>query len=191
MPATASEGTRRGLSRVAGPSDLQSARRIRFRRATTTSAGTRLRRCAAIACATARRKGRRPTSFAFSSGKRTQSPGKSGRTTSRLNDEKSLQIRLIQMQGRTTENRGVPGSSPGLAIAERRANSFTSVSVQSSGPWARIPWWPARRRRSSRSADQPIARMSFTEARRSRTSASPARSVRHHVLRRLTSRRKV
>jgi hypothetical protein len=27
-------------------------------------------------------------------------------------------MRLILMQGYTTENRGVPGSSPGLAIAE-------------------------------------------------------------------------
>jgi hypothetical protein len=39
--------------------------------------------CAAMARATARRKGRPPMSFAFSSGKRPQSPGKSGRTISR------------------------------------------------------------------------------------------------------------
>ena len=90
-------------------------------------AGTSVRRCAAMPRATAWRKGRRPTSFAFSSGKRTQSPGKFGRIISRSNDEKSLQIRSIQMQGGTTENRGVPGSSPGLAI--QRSSRLTSVDV--------------------------------------------------------------
>ena len=43
------------------------------------------------------------------------------------NDEKYLQIQLIQMQARTTENRGVPGSSPGLAIINAEMRSRAAV----------------------------------------------------------------
>jgi hypothetical protein len=62
-------------------------------------------------------------SFAFSSGKRPQSPGKSGRTMKSQNEEKSLEIALLQVQGRTTENRGVPSSNLGLAISSKSCNN--------------------------------------------------------------------
>jgi hypothetical protein len=42
-------------------------------------------------------------------------------------DAKSLEITLFRVQGCTTENRGVPGSSPGLAIAEQSATAVHPV----------------------------------------------------------------
>jgi hypothetical protein len=57
-----------------------------------------------------------PPPRAFSYGKGPQNAGKRGRLRNPRNRRKVLQLRLTQHQRRTTENRGVPGSSPGLAI---------------------------------------------------------------------------
>jgi hypothetical protein len=62
------------------------------------------------------RKGPRTPPWAFSHGKRPQSAGKPGRRQTPRDRRKSLQIRPTQKPLHTTENRGVPGSSPGLAI---------------------------------------------------------------------------
>jgi len=62
------------------------------------------------------RKGRRPAPSAVTPGKRAQSPGKRGRRTHGPNPGSSLQTSQFRRDGRTTENRGVLGSSPGLAI---------------------------------------------------------------------------
>ena len=48
-----------------------------------------------------------------------QNAGKPGHRETALEPLKSLQTGLTQWQRRTTEKRGVPGSSPGLAIRER------------------------------------------------------------------------
>jgi hypothetical protein len=147
MPATASEGLGvdsgcrgRAISGAPGGSgSLQWPQRggshpedsnlppLGFRRATTTSAGTRALRCATMAHPTTRDgKGRRPTRFAFSPGKRPQSPGKSGRMIRRRTMGKYLEITLFQVQGPTTENRGVPSSSPTVpeAITDCLAHLF-------------------------------------------------------------------
>jgi hypothetical protein len=63
-----------------------------------------------------RRKGRRPPPSAVTPGKPAQNPGKRGRRTQGQRPGNSLQTGSFQRDGRTTENRGVPGSSPGLAI---------------------------------------------------------------------------
>ena len=72
------------------------------------------------------RKGPRATSWAFSNGKRPQNAGKRGRLGLAGDRRKPLQIGLTQKQLHTTENRGVPGSSPGLAIAGIPCKSATS-----------------------------------------------------------------
>jgi hypothetical protein len=68
----------------------------------------------------ARRKGPRTPPWAFSHGKRPQSAGKRGHRQTTRERRKSLQVSPTQSQLHTTENRGVPGSSPGLAIAKPR-----------------------------------------------------------------------
>ena len=60
-------------------------------------------------------------------GETDASPGKSGRTISRRTMRNTLQIQLLQTQGSTTENRGVPGSSPGLAIISAEMPSRAAV----------------------------------------------------------------
>jgi hypothetical protein len=92
-----------------------------------------------IACHSTWRKGRRPPPLAFSPWKRTQSPGKSGRNDQSQNDEKYLQTRLVQMQGRTTEIvvspvqvRVLPPSPkgpPGWSHDRVAARSFASVRL--------------------------------------------------------------
>ena len=63
-----------------------------------------------------RRKGTRGPPFAVLIGKRPHNAGKRGPRHTRRDRGKALQIGHTQEPRGTTENRGVPGSSPGLAI---------------------------------------------------------------------------
>ena len=58
----------------------------------------------------------RPTDVAVGLGKRPQSAGQRGRHRTRSRKPKPPQTSQTQEYRHTTENRGVPGSSPGLAI---------------------------------------------------------------------------
>src|SRR5262245_41836573 len=72
------------------------------------------RRAAGTPRSTRLRKGPRTWSWAFSSGKRPQNALKRGLSGPPRDRPKALQIRVTQQEAGTTENRGVPGSSPGL-----------------------------------------------------------------------------
>jgi hypothetical protein len=48
-------------------------------------------------------------------------------------EEKYLQILLVQMRGRTNENRGVPGSSPGLATSDGASGEAVPAQSQAAG----------------------------------------------------------
>lgn len=81
-----------------------------------------------VACLTgsvpANRKGREVVVAAFSSGSRPQIPGISGNTERPSSKSFSLHTTRIRRFASTTENRGVPGSSPSLAIKEVPAEGF-------------------------------------------------------------------
>ena len=94
------------------------------------------------------RKGRRPPPSAVTPGKRAQNPGKRGpRAHGHYQGIPCIPARF-RRDGRTTENRGVPGSSPGLATGGstcrapllRRCFAW-SISASNWVPWDR----PARR----------------------------------------------
>ena len=75
----------------------------------------------------ARRKGPRTPPWAFSHGKRPQTAGKRGHRRTTRERRKSLQVSQTQSERHTTENRGVPGSSPGLAIPRAEIPSVCGI----------------------------------------------------------------
>ena len=74
-------------------------------------------------------KGPRTRSWAFSGGKQPQRAGKPGRRPAPQDRGKALQIVMTQEQLHTTEDRGVPGSSPGLAICRPRSRIVVESRV--------------------------------------------------------------
>jgi len=74
---------------------------------------------------------RQPTpAICRNAGKRAQSPGNADAVhVARIKGIRCKRL-SFRRDGRTTENRGVPGSSPGLAIHERPGKLRFSVSVQ-------------------------------------------------------------
>jgi hypothetical protein len=65
-----------------------------------------------------------------SCGKRPQTPGIRWRLARGRNQHLRRDFRLLETSERSPENRGVPGSSPGLAIRENAANEDLSLAME-------------------------------------------------------------